>query len=153
MGHRSKYNFIRLKMKDYYGNVPNIDHINYRIVEDETTKAQLVESGEVDLAWLHPKYAEKFRTNSDYTVWDFPSADYRGVAFNFGRDFWSKNKDSAGVLNYAIDKDKIVESVLKGQGASAYSPIQKNPLGSTTEADIYTYDLDKFAEKWQSLAG
>ena len=123
------------KNEDYYGNVPNIDHINYRIVEDETTKAQLVESGEVDLAWLHPKYAEKFRTNSDYTVWDFPSADYRGVAFNFGRDFWSKNKDSAGVLNYAIDKDKIVESVLKGQGASAYSPIQKNPLGSTTEAE------------------
>lgn len=139
------------KNEDYYGNVPNIDHINYRIVEDETTKAQLVESGEVDLAWLHPKYAEKFRTNSDYTVWDFPSADYRGVAFNFGRDFWSKNKDSAGVLNYAIDKDKIVDSVLKGQGASAYSPIQKNPLGSTTEADIYTYDLDKFAEEMAKL--
>lgn len=139
------------KNADYYGKVPSIEHVNYRIVEDETTKAQLVESGEVDLAWLAPKYAEKFRTNTNYTVWDFPSADYRGIALNYGREFWSKNKDSAGVLNYAIDKETIVKSVIKGQGSVAYSPIQKNPLGSSKDSDIYTYDLNKFDEEMTKL--
>ncbi len=66
-------------------------------------------------------------------------------------DFWKKNSDSIGVLNDALDKQAIVDSVLNGQGCTAYSPIQKNPLGTNSEADIYAYDLERFAEEMQAL--
>ena len=137
--------------EDYYGKVPNIERVIYKTVAVESTKATMLESGEADLAWLNANYAEKFRGKDGYTNWDFKTADYRGASMNMASDFWKDNGDSIGVLNYALDKEAIVNSVLNGQGCIAYSPIQKNPLGTNPEADIYTYDLDQFAEKMKAL--
>ena len=82
---------------------------------------------------------------------DFKTADYRGMSMDFRTDFWKKNADSIGVLNYAINKQEIVDSVLKGKGFAAYSPIQLNAFGGNESADLYPYDLDKFAEKMTEL--
>ncbi len=140
-----------LRNEDYYGKVPNIERIIYKTVANESTKATMLESGEADLAWLNAKYAETFRTKTGFTNWDFTTADYRSVSMDMSSEFWKNNSDSIGVLNYAIDKDAIVKSVLNGQGCSAYSPIQKNTLGTNKQADIYSYDLNKFAEKMEEL--
>lgn len=137
--------------EEYYGKVPNIERVIYKTVAVESTKATMLESGEADLAWLNANYAEKFRGKDGYTNWDFTTADYRGASMNMATDFWKNNGDSIGVLNYAIDKEAIVRSVLNGQGCTAYSPIQKNPLGTNPEADIYSYDLDKFAKEMKAL--
>ena len=137
--------------KDYYDKVPNIERLVYKTVADETTKATMVQSGEADLAWLNSKYASTFEGKSDFKSWVFTTADYRGASMEMESDFWKDNKDSIGVLNYAIDKQAIVDSVLVGQGETAYSPIQRNPLGTDKAADIYPYDTAKFAEEMEKL--
>ena len=139
------------KNENYYGKVPNIDRIVYKTVAVESTKATMIQSGEADLAWLNANYAAQFKDNDNYNTWDFTTADYRGASMAMNSEFWQANGDSIGVLNYAIDKEAIVNSVLNGQGCTAYSPIQLNPLGSNKAADIYTYDLDKFAEEMEKL--
>lgn len=136
---------------DYYGKVPNIERIVYKTVSDETTKATMLQSGEADLAWLNANYASTFEGNDAYKCWGFTTADYRGASMDMSSDFWQANADSIGVLNYALDKQSIVNSVLNGQGCTAYSPIQLNPLGTNTDADIYSYDLDKFAAEMKKL--
>lgn len=140
-----------VRNESYYGKVPNIERIIYKTVAVESAKATMLESGEADLAWLNANYAEKFRGKDGYTNWDFTTADYRGVSMDMKTDFWKNNGDSIGVLNYALDKKAIVRSVLNGQGCIAYSPIQKNALGTNADADIYSYDLDKFAEEMKKL--
>lgn len=100
------------KNDEYYDKVPNIDRLIYKTVSVESTKATMLQSGEADLAWLNAKYADEFRDNDAYTNYDFKTADYRSVACDFRTDFWKENKDSVGVLNYAIDKQAIVDSVL-----------------------------------------
>ena len=55
------------------------------------------------------------------------------------------------MLNYALDKQAIIDSVLNGQGEIAYSPIQLNPLGSNPDADLYPYDLQRFAQEMEAL--
>ena len=137
--------------KDYYGKVPGIEKVVYKTVGDETTKATMIQSGEADLAWLNSKYAATFNGKSEFTQWVFTTADYRGASMEMESDFWKDNADSIGVLNYAIDKKSIVDSVLVGQGETAYSPIQRNPIGTNKEADIYPYDLDKFASEMEKL--
>ena len=139
------------KNEDYYGKVPNIDRLVYKTVGDETTKATMIQSGEADLAWLNSKYASTFDGKSGFTEWVFTTADYRGASMDMPSDFWKDNADSIGVLNYAIDKESIVENVLVGDGEYAYSPIQRNPLGTNKEADIYTYDVNKFHEEMAKL--
>ena len=140
-----------VKNEDYYKNVPKIDRIIYKTVAVESTKATMLQSGEADLAWLNANYAATFRGQDGYKSWDFTTADYRGASMDMSSDFWKENGDSIGVLNYALDKESIVNGVLKGQGCTAYSPIQLNPLGTNPEADIYSYDLDKFAEEMDKL--
>ena len=137
--------------KDYYDKVPNIDKIIYKTVSVESTKASMLKSGEADLAWLNANYAQTFRNNDDYTNYDFQTADYRAMAMDFKTDFWKKNKDSIGVLNYALDKDAIIKGVLQGRGTVAYSPIQLNAYGGNKKADIYSYDLKKFDEEMTKL--
>ncbi len=137
--------------EQYYDKVPNIEKIVYKTVAVESTKALMLESGEADLAWLNAKYAEKFRNKPGFTNHDFKTADYRAVSMDFRSDFWKKNRDSIGVLNYAIDKEAVVKSVLNNQGAIAYSPIQLNAFGGNKDADIYKYDLNKFAEEMKKL--
>jgi peptide/nickel transport system substrate-binding protein len=70
---------------------------------------------------------------------------------DFHTDFWKKNGDSIGVLNYAVDKRAIIDGVLNKQGSVAFSPIQLNAFGGDKRADIYAYDLKKFAEEMEKL--
>ncbi len=136
---------------DYYDKVPNIETLVYKTVGDETTKATMIQAGEADLAWLNSKYAATFNGNDNFKQWVFTTADYRAASMDMSSDFWKDNADSIGVLNYAVDKKAIVDSVLVGQGETAYSPIQRNPLGTDKAADIYSYDKDKFASEMEKL--
>ena len=140
-----------VKNDDYYDKVPNIENIIFKNVTDENTKATMMQAGEADLVWLNASYASTFKNNPSYKVTEHPSADWRGISLNFKKDFWSKNKDSAAVLNYALDKNAILNAVVEGQGEAAYSPIQTNSMGGNTEADIYSYDLNKFAQEMEKL--
>ncbi|MDR0622163.1 MAG: ABC transporter substrate-binding protein [Deltaproteobacteria bacterium] len=139
------------KNADYYDKVPNIDRIVYKTVAVESTKALMLQAGEADLAWLNSKYAARFRGLEGFKNIDFKTADYRGASFDFHTDFWQKNKDSTGVLNYAINKKEIVEGVLVGEGLPAYSPIQLSTFGGNTKADIYPYDLARFSQEIEKL--
>ncbi len=136
---------------EYYDKVPNIEYMVYKTVAVESTKATMIQSGEADLAWLNSNYAAQFKGDDDYHSWVFTTADYRAASMDMASDFWSRNGDSIGVLNYALDKEAICQSTLQGQGCPAYSPIQRNLLGSNPESDIYPYDPGKFAEEMEKL--
>jgi peptide/nickel transport system substrate-binding protein len=136
---------------DYYGKVPSIERVVYKTVAVESAKALMLQSGEADLAWLNANYAERFRGNPAFKNIDFVTADFRSVAMDFHTDFWKKNGDSIGVLNYAVDKQAIINGVLNKQGKVAFSPIQLNAFGGDKRADIYSYNLEKFAEEMKKL--
>ncbi len=136
---------------DYYGKVPGIEHIVYKTVAVESTKALMLQAGEADLAWLNAKYADSFRGKEGFQNIDFVTADYRSASMDFRSDFWKQNADSIAVLNYAVDKQAIVDSVLNKQGVPAFSPIQLNAFGGNKAADIYPFDPEKFAVEMEKL--
>lgn len=114
------------KNETYYDQVPHIDKIIFKIILDENAKATQVKSGGVDIAWLNAHNTEAFRGNDKFTVYDFKTADYRGIAPNFDNAFWKKHPELVSILGYAIDKKAIIASVLNNQGSVAYSPLQQN---------------------------
>lgn len=139
------------KNKNYYGKVPSIDRVIYKTVSVESTKATMLMTGEADLAWLNANYAKQFRGKTGYKNIDFKTADYRAMSMDFRTPFWQKNGDSIAVLNYAIDKDAIVKSVLDSRGISGYSPIQMNAYGGNPVSNTYAYNLDKFHAEMEKL--
>lgn len=137
--------------EDFYGKVPNIERIIYRTVAVESTKALMLQSGEADIAWLNARYADRFRGKEGFRNVDFQTADYRSCSMDFRSDFWKRNADSIAMLNCAVDKQALVNSVLAGHGIPAFSPLQKNRYGGNRAADMYPHDLRAFDEEMTRL--
>lgn len=135
----------------YYGTVPEIKELIYATVAEESVKSVMLSSGEADLAWLNARYATEFKGREGYRSFDFSSADLRALSMDMRTPFWQKNADSIAVLNYALDKEALVQAVLMGRGERAYGLLQLNPATRNVKADLYPYSLPRFHEAMQAL--
>ena len=130
------------KNEDYYGGVPAIDTVIFKIVPDEKTRALQLKSGEVDLAQVTPEDAQQFQGLEGFTTYDMKTADYRGILYNFNNDLFKNNPELTNALSYAIDRQAIIDSVLLGQGEIAYSPLQMGPYNNP-DMEKFSYDPQK----------
>lgn len=140
-----------VRNEDYFAGKANIEKIIFKIVEDDTAKALQLQSGELDLAQVTPKDAETFRNSEEFTVYDMDTSDYRGILYNFWNPYWQENADLIPAINYAIDRQAILDAVLLGCGEVAYSPLQKN-VYNYPDTEHYDYDPAK-AEALLAAAG
>ena len=134
-----------VKSEDYFKGAPNIDRIVFKIVPDDNAKAVQMQSGELDLVQLTPKDAKNFEGKEGITCYDMKTSDYRGIMYNFNNDYWQKNKDIIPAINYAIDRQAIVDAVLLGEGITAYGPLQRNRYDDP-DVEHYDYDPQKAKE-------
>lgn len=139
-----------VKNPDYFGGAARIDTIVFKIVTDDNAKALQLRSGELDLAQVTPKDAAVFARSSDLTVYDMKTSDYRGILYNFWNEYWQKNADLIPAINYAIDRQAIVDAVLLGEGFTAYSPIQLNKY-NYDGVEHYDYDPEKAVQVLESI--
>ncbi len=139
-----------VKNKDYFAGAANIDTVIFKIVTDDAAKALQLKNGELDLAQVNPKDAAAFEGEDGLTVYDMATADYRGILYNFWNPFWQENADLIPAINYAIDRQAIVDAVLLGQGFTAYSPIQLNKY-NYDGVEHYDYDPEKAAQVLASV--
>ena len=135
----------------YYGTQPRIKELIYATVAEESVKSVILSAGEADLAWLNARYASEFKGRAGYRSFDFLSADLRALSMDMRTPFWQRNADSIAVLNYALDKEALVQAVLKGKGQRAYGLLQLNPATRNEKADLYPYSLTRFHETMASL--
>lgn len=130
---------VLVKNEDYYLGSPKIDRIIFKIVADDNAQAMQLLSGDVDLALLDPVNAQNFQDQSGFSCYDMTTADYRGILFNFGNDYWTKNRDLIPAICCSIDREAIVDAVLLGQGMPAYGPLQRNQYNNEN-VEHYDYD-------------
>lgn len=139
-----------VKNPDYFGGAAKIDTIVFKIVTDDNARALQLRSGELDLAQVTPKDAAAFAKSSELTVYDMKTSDYRGILYNFWNEYWQKNADLIPAINYAIDRQAIVDAVLLGEGFTAYSPIQLNQY-NYDGVEHYDYDPEKAVQVLESI--
>ena len=136
---------------DYFAGPASIDRIVFKIVTDDNAKALQLRSGELNLSQVTPKDAVLFENDGTHTVYDETTSDYRGILYNFWNEYWQKNADLIPAINYAIDRQAIVDAVLLGRGEVAYGPLQRN-VYNDPDVEHYDYDPAK-AEELLAAAG
>jgi peptide/nickel transport system substrate-binding protein len=104
-----------------------------------------LQSGELDLAQVTPKDAVNFEGKKEFTIYDMDTSDYRGILYNFNHPYWQENEDLIPAINYAIDREAILDAVLLGQGEVAYGPLQRNRYHDP-DAAHYDFNPEKAAE-------
>ncbi len=136
---------VLVKNEDYYQGCPRIDRIIFKIVGDDNAQAIQLESGELDLVLLDPKNAQNFVDKDGFVCYDMTTSDYRGILFNFWNGYWTKNRDIIPAVCYGIDRQAIIDSVLLGQGMTAYGPLQRN-IYNNENVEHYDYNPSKARE-------
>lgn len=137
--------FTLIRNDEYYKAKAKIERIIFKFIPDDNVKALQMQTKEVDLALLAPKDAERFLQKDGYEVYQMTTADYRGILYNFNHEYWDANQEIIPAINYGIDRQAIVESVLLGHGIPAYGPLQRN-IYHSENVNVYDYAPNKSIE-------
>ncbi|WP_067477853.1 ABC transporter substrate-binding protein [Actinomadura hibisca] len=127
----------------YYEGKPKLPKIVIKYVPDDTARLIQLKNGEVDGAHVQPQQVAKVKDDGKVRLETYPTADYRALMFNFKRPVFA-DKAIRQAMNYAVDRDAIVKSVLAGQGSPATGPLDQSPYKS--DAAPFTFDPAKVEE-------
>lgn len=135
-----------VKNEDYFGEEPPFEEMVFRNIVEESSRTIALETREVDIAMdIGALDKERIRESSHLTLLEKPSTSYNYIGFNNQKEIF-QNKDLRLAINYAIDKEAIIEVILNGAGEIATSPIAPGVFGHTDKTVAYGYDLDKAKE-------
>ena len=120
-----------------------IDKLVFRIIPESATQVSAFESGEVDQLGVPPADVKRFLDVMTYVV---KKALRNGVGrfleFNVTKAPFD-DIQLRKALNYAIDKDAIVQTALKGYGEAAYGPLPPSIRGYWPGIVQYAPHYDK----------
>lgn len=133
--------------KDYYATQPYIDKIIFKFYPDYENAIEALTNKDVQsLSYLPKEYLNKFANKREFNIYNINLSQYTAVFFNPQHNELLKNKKVKEALLYAIDKNKILEDVLKNQGQVINGPILPGFLGYNPDIKKYEYLPQKSLE-------
>ncbi|MFD9699631.1 ABC transporter substrate-binding protein [Lentzea sp. NPDC059081] len=106
----------------YFDGAPKVKKVTVVFVSDDNQRARRMQDGEFDGTVLPPKIAETFTGRSGLVVQYHRSADYRSVTLPTGNPV-TGNAAVRLALNYATNRQGMIDSLLEGKGTVAYTPV------------------------------
>jgi ABC-type transport system substrate-binding protein len=130
------------KFADYWGEEPYYDTVVFRIVPEAATRESLLLSGQVNMIILPPvSDIEALQANEDVEVLLAESDRTIFIALDTTDPLLS-NPQVRQALNYAVDKQAIVENVLFGAAEVLDAPMAPSLFGYCETGD-YSYDPER----------
>jgi len=128
---------------DYFEGRPYIDYYVYRIIPDQATLFLELRNQGVDYIGLTPlQYRRQTETEffkKNFQKFRYPGFGYTYMGFNL-TDPKFKDKRVRWAINYAIDKDEIIEGVLLGLGRVCTGPFPPESWAYNPEVKPCPYD-------------
>jgi peptide/nickel transport system substrate-binding protein len=113
-----KEEMIVVKNPDYWGKKASIKEVDYKVVPEASTRSMMLESGDVDIAQIMPAdISESYASKSGFTVHTQPISRYRTIVYNCEKNPFVDERVRQA-MNYAIDRQALVDYVLEGVGTS-----------------------------------
>jgi peptide/nickel transport system substrate-binding protein len=127
----------------YHGPAPFLDGIRIRFYPDHQSLMPAYERGEIDaISWLWPEDMAKTTELPDLQLFSAPISGYSLIYLNHQNPNTPFLKEPAvrKALLYALDRQKLIDTVMKGQGMVADSPIMPYSWAFDKETPKATYD-------------
>lgn len=129
--------FYRLTAnKEYFKGAPSVDSLVIPIIKEPTAMFTAVKSGDIDAAAraLSPELVQQFRSDSNLKVLQGPSFAATLMQINNERAPLNQ-KEFRQALDYAINKQQLVDTILLGLGVAA-SPGFVHPRSTLANPDL-----------------
>ncbi len=134
--------YILLKKNtDYWGEGPYVDELMIRVVPEDEARVLALESGEADVIVRVPPMDVPRLKGEGFQVVVAPSTREIYLGMNNQYEMLA-NKRVRQALNYAVNKDAIVQILLQGYGRVVDSPLTPEYF-AYKKVGPYPYDPDK----------
>jgi len=131
---------------DYFEGRPAFTNLKFRSIPENTNRVIALETGEADIAYgIAPVDMETVEENKELALTVIPSLSTEYLGINVRNGIF-KDKRVRQALNYAINKDDIIEVTLNGRGIKADTFISPNVYGSNQELHRYGFNPEKARE-------
>jgi len=129
---------------DFYLGEPNLDTVIFKIVPDANTQIAQALSGELDLFVLEDKASiDRVKSSNNLEVIANDTTKYFWISLNQENELFTDVKVRQAFL-HAIDRQAIIDTVLKGYAKIADAAITPNQaVYYTDEVTRYDYDPEK----------
>lgn len=134
------------KNPDYWRGAPYLDRVIYRpIIEDQSRLTELEAGGVNFIVNIPPDDLARLKDDSNLAVVEQPGMHTWWVAFNQSKEPFNNTKVRQAI-NYAVNKQAIVDNLLQGTGTLAINPLPPVVWSYTDDIQRYDYNPDKAKE-------
>lgn len=135
------------KYDDYWQEgLPKLDKVVFESIPDNAARLNALTAGEIDLAdGINPSDGEQIEGNPDLQLFERPSMNVGYLGLTVTREPFD-NKEVRQAMNYAIDKEAIIEAFFEGRADIAVNPIPSSIEGYNEDIEGYEYNPEKAKE-------
>lgn len=132
---------------NYFGAKPYLDNVNFKIYADENTALTDFKAGNLDYTQIPLGQVKALLNNAKYkdNVVSHAMAGVYYYGFDMRKAPWTgdKGKLLRQALNYAVDRQAIVDTLYESQREPATGIVPPIIPGFVADAMPYTYDAEK----------
>ena len=134
---------------DYFEGAPKAKKIVVKSIPEDMSRIAALETGEVDIiTGVPPISAQTIEDNKKLSLISEPTTATEHVTFNVEKEPF-KNKDFRLAINYAINKQSIIDSIFLGKGKVANSIVNPKVFGYYENIEGFEYNVEKAKEYLQ----
>jgi len=130
--------------ENYYLKKPYIKNISFKFYSNEENLINAYNKREVDgLNFVSAQNKSQLKSyKRKLNIHPLQLPRYLAVFFNQSKSKALSDKTVRLALNYAVNKQEIINRILDGEGTIVNSPIPKGVFGHTEEIKIYNFALE-----------
>ena len=133
--------------EDYYAGRPYIDELIFKVMIEAGARQAAFDSKDVDFMIANGVMYEKYKKMPESKVNLLTCAEFftRNMIFNLDHEPLN-NKKVRKAINYAIDKEAIIENVLRGKAIPAVGWLPTSSPAFNEDLKGYSYNPEKAKE-------
>jgi peptide/nickel transport system substrate-binding protein len=147
------FKFVRWRKDDalvleanegYWRGAPRIKTLVFRPIPDESTRVAALSAGEVDIArGVPPSLVKQIADNPRTRISRVPSALNIHVILDTLKEGPLRDRRVRQAINYGVDKEGIIKSILEGNGGAVGGPLTPVMFGFAPDVKPYPYDPER----------
>ena len=138
-------NIVLTAYEDYYLGAAAIPDVTFEVIPETSTIAIALQTGEVSFANIDSSSLAQLESVDTITIAEASTSGFAYVCMNFEVEPFD-NVLVRQAINYAIDRESLVEIVYDGKAEVNSNICSKDRFGYSDDQLQYTYDPDKAIE-------
>ncbi len=132
--------------KNYFEGTPGIERYIYKIIPDQSVQFMELKRGTVD--WMSPTPDQWVEETSgedflkEYNRYRYPSFNFTYMGYNLHSELF-KDRKVRLAINYAINKEELIDTVLQGLGRKMTGPYPPQTWAYNENVEDHGYNLKK----------